>query len=161
MSHTGPVYRIRFSPFAKDIFISCGGDWFVKIWKEDVPAPLMSFRTDLVSIILLVNCKFQSLTSPYSLSILNSDAQRTVFDIMWAPNMSTVFVCTSEIYIEVWDVKNSPTEPIIQYRPPGIGLRSVTYSDYIHVRTKPQTANPNPKVQYFLFNFPGFNHRRR
>eukprot|EP01050_Picozoa_sp_SAG11_P012164 SAG11_NODE_1336_length_5173_cov_10.716791_3_plen_131_part_00 len=30
-----PVYKIRWSPFAPNIFLSCSHDWTVKLWKDD------------------------------------------------------------------------------------------------------------------------------
>ena len=32
--HTGPVYRIRCSPFWPQVFLSCSADWTVKIWDQ-------------------------------------------------------------------------------------------------------------------------------
>eukprot|EP01045_Picozoa_sp_COSAG04_P050717 COSAG04_NODE_20692_length_388_cov_0.882353_1_plen_106_part_01 len=30
-----PVYKIQWSPFAPNIFLSCSADWTVMLWKDD------------------------------------------------------------------------------------------------------------------------------
>lgn len=52
VGHTGPVYRICFSVFDETVFVSCGGDWTIRIWKTDHPTPLLSMNTGLVSCVL-------------------------------------------------------------------------------------------------------------
>ena len=32
--HIGPVYALQWSPFNKSLFISCSGDWTVRLWQE-------------------------------------------------------------------------------------------------------------------------------
>jgi WD40 repeat protein len=32
--HTGPVYKIRASPFSSDVFLSCSADWTVRVWNQ-------------------------------------------------------------------------------------------------------------------------------
>jgi WD40 repeat protein len=30
--HSGPIYRVRFSPFHPQIFVTCSADWTIKLW---------------------------------------------------------------------------------------------------------------------------------
>ncbi|CAG0881922.1 unnamed protein product [Darwinula stevensoni] len=43
--HTGPVYEIQWNPHAKDVFISCSGDWTVKFWHASFTQPLLTLNT--------------------------------------------------------------------------------------------------------------------
>ncbi len=52
VGHTGPVYRICFSVFDESVFVSCGADWTVRIWKTDHLSPLLTMNTGLVIKIL-------------------------------------------------------------------------------------------------------------
>ncbi|GBP08465.1 Dynein intermediate chain 2, ciliary [Eumeta japonica] len=66
--HHMPVYRIHYNYFNNNVFISCSGDWRVKIWEDGRVDPLFMFE----------------LGSP-------------VGDVRWAPYSSTVFAaCTSD-----------------------------------------------------------------
>lgn len=42
--HSMAVYRVRWNPFHSDIFISCGADWMVHLWRRDNIEPLMTFK---------------------------------------------------------------------------------------------------------------------
>ena len=44
----GPVFRVRWSPFVSDVFVSCSADWSVKLWHQDHTAPLHSFSNTQV-----------------------------------------------------------------------------------------------------------------
>ncbi|KAK3755597.1 hypothetical protein QZH41_017593, partial [Actinostola sp. cb2023] len=41
--HTGPVYKVRWSPLYPDAFLSCSADWSVRLWYQDRPQPIISF----------------------------------------------------------------------------------------------------------------------
>lgn len=32
--HAGPVYKLRWSPFCENIFLSCSADWSIKLWNQ-------------------------------------------------------------------------------------------------------------------------------
>ena len=34
-NHSGPVYKVRWSPFCGGIFLSCSADWSMKLWDEE------------------------------------------------------------------------------------------------------------------------------
>ena len=40
----GPVYQVQWSPFKKDMFISCSGDWTIRLWQEGRDTALLTFQ---------------------------------------------------------------------------------------------------------------------
>lgn len=100
-AHNGPVYKIQWSPFIPDAFLSCSGDWSIRLWHQDHTLPALS-------------C--------YS-------STKAVYDVCWSPRSSTVFACVNEGAVEVWDLGESSLDPIIVNTPlPGIKLTSVTFA---------------------------------
>jgi WD40 repeat protein len=47
LAHDGPVYSMQFSPFCSKIFLTCGADWCIRIWTEDVVQPLLTLNTSM------------------------------------------------------------------------------------------------------------------
>merc|ERR1719240_129711 len=35
--HSGPVYKLRWSPFSPNTFLSCSADWTIKLWDQESP----------------------------------------------------------------------------------------------------------------------------
>ena len=86
--HTGPVYKIRCSPFYKDVFLTCSADWTCQLWH--------SRREDSL------------------LTIHSMDLTDAVNDIEWAPGLSTMFAGVADDgRVEVWDIAQSTLKPII------------------------------------------------
>ncbi|KAI8509554.1 WD repeat-containing protein 78 [Branchiostoma belcheri] len=99
--HTGPVYKISWSPFAPDIFLSCSADWSVRLWSHDLTSPAINFFS----------------------------STRSVYDVCWSPASSTVFGCVNEGAVEIWDLSVSTLDPIIVNVPnPGIKLSCITFT---------------------------------
>lgn len=88
--HTGPVYRVRCSPFLPDAFLSCSADWSAMLWSQKSPSkPVLKFA---------------------------AGGHDYVTDIAWSPNQSCVFGLVSrEGRIEIWDLDVSPLDPVIKY----------------------------------------------
>eukprot|EP01137_Pigoraptor_chileana_P023875 Opistho-2@90917 len=86
--HTGPVYKIRWSPFNQHAFLSCSADWSVKLWHQEREEPVMSF---------------QSSTNP-------------VGDIAWSPRNASVFASVCENLLEIWDLSSNTLDPIISHK---------------------------------------------
>lgn len=42
LAHNGHIYNIEYSPFCNRIFLSCGADYSVRIWSEDIYEPLIT-----------------------------------------------------------------------------------------------------------------------
>ncbi|XP_017027731.1 dynein intermediate chain 2, ciliary isoform X1 [Drosophila kikkawai] len=75
-AHNMSVYRIDFNRFNSNIFVSCGGDWRVKVWEDMRADPLFIF-----------------------------DLGSAVGDVKWAPYSSTVFAAvTTEGKVHVFDL---------------------------------------------------------
>ncbi|GMH64127.1 hypothetical protein TrLO_g315 [Triparma laevis f. longispina] len=90
--HSGPVYKVKCSPYHPDAFLSCSADWTVKLWhSKDSSDCLREFHT--VGLSDVVN------------------------DIAWSPNSSTVFASvTGDGRVEVWDLNSM--DPKMSYKPP-------------------------------------------
>jgi len=87
--HTGPVYRLRCSPFWKETFLSCSADWTVKLWVQKQTEPLYNF--------------------------LSTDLSDEVCDVNWSPSNSTLFASvTGDGRIELWDLKVSLLDPVVR-----------------------------------------------
>ena len=43
LGHHMSVYAVAFNPFHPGVFVSCSGDWQVKLWELDCERPVMSF----------------------------------------------------------------------------------------------------------------------
>lgn len=98
--HTAPVYRIRWSPFVPNIFLSCSADWSIRLWHEDRSTPVLTFHS----------------------------STKAVHDICWSPRSSTVFACVNEGAVEVWDLSLSTLDPVITLTPTsGAKLTTITF----------------------------------
>jgi WD40 repeat protein len=88
--HTGPVYKVRCSPFHPDAFISCSADWTLRLWDQKSPDdPVLTMQS-------------------------GSDC---VTDVSWAPANSCIFGCVSrDGRVEIWDLEKSPLDPFVQLR---------------------------------------------
>jgi WD40 repeat protein len=86
--HTGPVYKVRASPFLADAFLSCSADWTAALWSQSSSSPAMVFQS----------------------------GHDYVMDVQWAPSNSCVFGSVSrDGRVEVWDLESSPLDPIIKH----------------------------------------------
>jgi WD40 repeat protein len=53
--HSGPVYRVRWSPLCPSAFLSCSADWTIKLWDDErADKAAMSFSSVQVEIPLSV-----------------------------------------------------------------------------------------------------------
>lgn len=75
----GPVYKVAWSPFCPDVFLSCSSDWTIQLWRQDLQTPVLCFNSK----------------------------QKAVFDIMWSPHCATVFGAVSKGKVEIWDLRVS------------------------------------------------------
>ncbi|TDG50683.1 hypothetical protein AWZ03_002987 [Drosophila navojoa] len=83
-AHNMSVYRIDYNRFDTNIFVSCSGDWRVKVWEDMRPDPLFIF-----------------------------DLGSAVGDVKWAPYSSTVFAAvTTEGKVHVFDLNVNKYQPI-------------------------------------------------
>lgn len=101
--HSGPVYKVRCSPFWSNIMLTCSADWTIQVW---------DWRRDELP---LFSCRSQ-------------DLHDAVNDIEWSPHSSTIFSCVCDDgRVEIWDLKESTIGPIItkksESRNPGTMVR--------------------------------------
>ena len=90
--HSGPVYKIRCSPFHPEAFLSCSADWTVKLWTSEKQNHIFDFHS--------------------------VDLSDVVNDIVWSPTDSTVFASvTGDGRVEVWDLNYSVIDPKLFYKP--------------------------------------------
>lgn len=102
--HTAPVYKVRASPFCSNAFLSCGGDWVVKLWNIKETKALNTFQS--------------------------SDLTAAVNDVVWSPYSSTLFgSVTGDGRIMLYDLAVSAIDPIVVYernpRPPTVSASLV------------------------------------
>ncbi|KAI9009825.1 WD40-repeat-containing domain protein [Gaertneriomyces semiglobifer] len=84
--HTGPVNRVRWSPFVPSLFLSSSSDWTVRLWNQDEEEPLFKFQ----------------------------GGKDSISDVAWSPASSTVFGCVStDGRMEIWDLRFSVLDPAI------------------------------------------------
>jgi len=83
--HSGPVYKLRWSPFCPHTFLSCSADWTVKLWHQERPSAIFTFSS----------------TTDY------------VADIAWSPNNATVFASvTGDGRVDCWDISINTLDPL-------------------------------------------------
>ena len=84
VAHPAPIYKIEWSPFQPDIFITSAADRMIKIWDKDSQTPLFVFN-------LAVD----------------------VGDVTWAPYSSTIFaVATLDCRVHLYDLDVDRNRPV-------------------------------------------------
>ncbi|XP_069837503.1 dynein axonemal intermediate chain 4 isoform X2 [Dendropsophus ebraccatus] len=100
-AHKGPVYKLAWSPFCPDVFLSCSADWSIHLWRQDILQPILTF----------------------------SATTNAVHDIMWSPSSPLVFGAVNENRVEIWDLSVSTLDPIIvSSANPGVKLTTLLFA---------------------------------
>ncbi|XP_075688914.1 dynein axonemal intermediate chain 4 isoform X2 [Rhinoderma darwinii] len=100
-AHKGPVYKLAWSPFCPDVFLSCSADWCIHLWRQDILKPILTF----------------------------SATTNSVHDIMWSPSSPLVFGAVNENRVEIWDLSGSTLDPIIvSSANPGVKLTTLLFA---------------------------------
>ena len=82
--HTGPVYKVKFSPFHSGLFLSASADWSCKMWHADSGKMLLSYQPN---------------NTPMT-------------DVCWSPSKPTVFATTSfDGRLQVYDIAQNQMDP--------------------------------------------------
>ena len=97
------MYRVKWSPFVPDVFLSCSADWTVKLWHQNYPSPLHSFQAAQVEWGVGVGGGVVACVVMFQLCCL----QKAINDICWSPMDSTMFGCVSEGRVEIWGMNHS------------------------------------------------------
>lgn len=87
-AHTGPVYQVQISPYRPGLFLSCSGDWSMRLWQEGRHTPLLMFQSS--------ECEIN--------------------DVQWCPVNSTMFsAVTNKGKLELWDFSMSCIRPVSEF----------------------------------------------
>ena len=46
--HSGPVYKVKWSPYLSNIFLSCSADWTIRLWNQDDDTDIFKFQNGKV-----------------------------------------------------------------------------------------------------------------
>ncbi|XP_061431660.1 LOW QUALITY PROTEIN: dynein axonemal intermediate chain 4 [Lethenteron reissneri] len=84
-AHQGPVYRVLWSPFEPEVFLSCSSDWSVRLWRVDLTAPVLTLQ-----------CGSQA-----------------VLDVAWSPHSPTLLAALTAEALHVWDLSSSTLDPVL------------------------------------------------
>ncbi|EEY54122.1 Axonemal Inner Arm I1 Intermediate Chain Dynein [Phytophthora infestans T30-4] len=94
IGHTGPVYQLLISPFCSDLFLSCSGDWSLKLWHQADPH------------------------GEATLTFHSVDLAKAVLGASWSPSNAGVFAAVAEDgRIELWDLIQSTLDPVVRHFP--------------------------------------------
>jgi len=98
--HSGPVYKLQWSPFCPNTFLSCSADWSIKLWHQECSYAIFTFFS----------------TTDY------------VADVCWSPYNSTVFASvTGDGRVDVWDISVNTLDPLSSVKT-GKRLSTVAFS---------------------------------
>ena len=101
--HGGPVYAVRWAPFADRLFLTASADGTARLWREDAEAPLLTFQSE--------------------------DAQGEVSDAAWSTTNGTVFgAVTTDGRLEVWDISESVLKPALTHISEGCRMTCIVFA---------------------------------
>ncbi|XP_055602654.1 dynein axonemal intermediate chain 4 isoform X2 [Uranotaenia lowii] len=81
--HSGGIFCIEYSPWSPKVFLTCGGDWSIRIWIEDIMEPIITLTTG-----------FGPIHAAY-----------------WSPVSSTIIVSVTRSSVQLWDLKRRLLKP--------------------------------------------------
>ncbi|ALC44072.1 Dic61B [Drosophila busckii] len=82
--HDGGVNVMEFSPWSPKVFLTCGNDWYVRIWIDGITRPLIELFDD-----------FQPLHW-----------------VNWSPTHSTIIVALNREAASLWDIRRNILKPM-------------------------------------------------
>lgn len=85
--HKYAVSSMEFSPWSPRIFLTCGTDWYIRIWIEDILEPIIELTSGLEP----VQCAH------------------------WCPDNSTIIAATKRSKLEVWDITINVLLPVTSH----------------------------------------------
>ncbi|XP_053674507.1 dynein axonemal intermediate chain 4 [Anopheles nili] len=81
--HSRGIFCLEYSPWSPKIFLTCSGDWSVRIWIEDLSEPIVTLSTG-----------FGPIQAAY-----------------WSPTNSTVIASVTRNAVQLWDLKRRSSKP--------------------------------------------------
>ncbi|KAH8349882.1 hypothetical protein KR084_008621 [Drosophila pseudotakahashii] len=86
--HDGGVTVMEFSPWSPKLFLTCGNDWFVRIWIDGITRPLLELQ----------------------------DEMTPVHWAKWTPTHSTIIVSVNRETANVWDFRRNLLRPMSKHK---------------------------------------------
>jgi len=120
--HSGPVYKVAWSPFLPSAFLSCSADWSVKLWHADADAPLLSMQSssDFVADIqwsptVRRSPPYAAPRAPPRPPAPQARAPRGPDAPPLGAQVSTVFAAvTGDGDVNIWDMSVSTLDPVFK-----------------------------------------------
>uniref|UniRef100_A0A672M0X1 WD repeat domain 78 n=1 Tax=Sinocyclocheilus grahami TaxID=75366 RepID=A0A672M0X1_SINGR len=120
------LYKVTWSPFCPDIFLSCSSDWTIYLWRQDLPKPVEG-KVEIWDLrVSGLDPTIVSMTSPG----VNPTA------LLCTPETDCVLVGDSEGQVTVYKLKNLPAGGSTQVKP---YLFSSMLFDLCHTPSNPFT----------------------
>ncbi|BFF98396.1 WD repeat-containing protein 78 [Drosophila madeirensis] len=85
--HDGGVNVMEFCPWSPKLFLTCGNDWYVRVWIDGITRPLMEL----------------------------TDEMTPVHWASWSPTHSTIIVSVNRDTADVWDIRRSILKPMSRH----------------------------------------------
>lgn len=102
--HTGAIFKIEWSPFLEDFFLSCSGDWSIRLWRRGE-------QNSLINLYL---------------------GTKAYYNINWSPHNACVFAALNENSLEIWNLSVSIMEPVLTKKPDrGERITSMIFSPLV------------------------------
>lgn len=129
--HSSAVYSIHFSPFSPKVFLTCGSDWTIRIWIEDIFDPIIEL----------------------------SDGFAAIHTAFWSPIHSTIIASCTNDTVQIWDLRRKNLKPastrtfdnklitVIKFSPCGRSLLVGDQEGNVHVCSLEDFPFP-PHFQY-------------
>ncbi|XP_030375496.1 WD repeat-containing protein 78 [Scaptodrosophila lebanonensis] len=85
--HDGGVNVMEFSPWSPKLFLTCGNDWYVRIWLDGITRPLIELQ----------------------------DNFQPVHWANWSPTHSTIIVALNRETVQIWDIRRNILKPMAEH----------------------------------------------
>ncbi|KAH8378863.1 hypothetical protein KR009_001832, partial [Drosophila setifemur] len=86
--HDGGVTVMEFSPWSPKLFLTCGNDWYVRIWIDGITRPLLELLDDMTP----------------------------VHWAKWSPTHSTIIVSINRESANIWDIRRNILRPMSKHK---------------------------------------------
>ncbi|XP_020801574.1 WD repeat-containing protein 78 [Drosophila serrata] len=86
--HDGGVTVMEFSPWSPKLFLTCGNDWFVRVWIDGITRPLLELQ----------------------------DEMTPVHWAKWSPTHSTIIVAVNRESASMWDFRRNLLRPMSKHK---------------------------------------------
>uniref|UniRef100_A0A336L7K3 Dynein axonemal intermediate chain 4 n=1 Tax=Culicoides sonorensis TaxID=179676 RepID=A0A336L7K3_CULSO len=86
-AHQGGIYAIEYSPWSPKIFLTCGADWKLRIWVENIFEPILEL----------------------------SHHQEPFQCAMWSPIHSTILATCTRNSVQLWDLRRKNMKPASEH----------------------------------------------